>query len=478
MAAWKTAPRSRAGTLLAALTVACATAGPEPAPARPPSFLVVLCDDLGWGDAGAGSDARIRTPHLDRLASQGLTLTDCYAAAPVCSPSRAGLLTGRSPSRAGIWDWIPDGHRMHLGASEVTLAEVLGEAGYDTCHVGKWHLNGELGSSAQPQPDEHGFAHWYSTQNNARPSHRDPVNFLDDGEPVGEQQGFACQLVAREALRWLERERDLARPFFLFVCFHEPHEPVASPDELVASYPEARTPDEAQYLANVTNLDRALGELVDGLDALGLGDETLVVFTSDNGPETLDRYPGAERSWGSPGGLRGMKLWLAEGGIRVPGIVRWPGRVRPGSVTSVPVSSVDLFPTLARLAGADVPADLELDGADLTAHLVLGEPVVRTTPLFWHYYRALDGAKAALREGRWKLLATWDPPVELSRGVLAEGHAAILRSARLGGFELYDLATDPQETRNVAAEHPEVAERLAARLAALHDEVVAEGPVW
>jgi arylsulfatase A len=460
------------------LTVACATAEPDPASARRPSFLVVLCDDLGWGDAGAGSDGRIRTPHLDRLAAEGLTLTDCYAAAPVCSPSRAGLLTGRSPSRAGVWDWIPDGHRMHLRASEVTLAEVLGEAGYDTCHVGKWHLNGALGPSAQPQPDDHGFAHWYSTQSRARPSHRNPVNFLDDGEPVGEQEGFACQLVAAEALRWLREGRDPSRPFFLFVCFHEPHERVASPDELVASYPDARTPDEAQYLANVTNLDRALGELVDGLGALGLGDETLVVFTSDNGPETLNRYHGAERSYGSPGGLRGMKLWLAEGGIRVPGIVRWPGRVPAGATSSVPVSSVDLFPTLAGLAGVPLPTGLELDGADVAPLLFAGQPIERETPLFWHYDRALGGATAALREGRWKLLASWDPPTELAREVLAQGHAETLKGASLGGFELYDLEADPYETRDVVAEHPEVAARLAARLVALHDEVVAEGLGW
>jgi arylsulfatase A len=465
-------------TLLAASSGACSSSGPVTAAAERPSFLVVLCDDLGWGDAGSGSDGRIRTPHLERLAAEGLTLSACYAAAPVCSPSRAGLLTGRSPSRAGIWDWIPDDHRMHLRASEVTLAEVLRDAGYDTCQVGKWHLNGMLGSPEQPQPDDHGFAHWYGTQNNSRPSHRDPRNFLDDGEPVGELEGFACQLVAAEALRWLEQERDPTRPFFLFVCFHEPHEPVASPDDLVASYPDARTPDEAQYLANVTNLDRALGELVGGLDALGLGDETLVVFTSDNGPETLNRYRGAERSWGSPGGLRGMKLWLAEGGIRVPGIVRWPGHVRAGGVSSEPVSSVDLFPTLARLAGADLSADLDLDGADLTEHLVLGEPVVRTTPLFWHYYRALGDAKAALREGRWKLLAAWDPPVELSRGVLAPGHAETLKGARLGAFELYDLAADPHETHDLAAERPEVVQRLGAQLVELHAEVVAEGPGW
>ena len=193
--------------------------------ARKTNFLIILAADLGYGDVGCFGNRTIKTPNLDRLASQGIRLTSCYAAAPVCSPSRAGLLTGRTPSRVGVYDWIPAGHPMHLPRNEITVATLLQQAGYATCHVGKWHCNGEFNSPEQPQPGDHGFDHWFSTQNNAAPTHHNPVNFVRNGVPVGRLEGYSSHIVAGEAIHWLKDLRDPAKPFFLYVCFHEPHEP-------------------------------------------------------------------------------------------------------------------------------------------------------------------------------------------------------------------------------------------------------------
>ena len=211
-----------------------------------PNFLVILCDDLGYGDLGCYGHPHIKTPHLDALARGGIQFSSCYSAAPVCSPSRAGLLTGRSPNRAGIYDWIPPGNRprpdareqVHLRASETTLPRLLQDAGYATCLSGKYHCNSQFNQATQAQPHQLGFDHWFATQNNARPSHADPDNFVRNGTPVGPLEGYSCQLVADEGIRWL-RERDEdndSQPFFLFVAFHEPHEPIASPEALVKNY--------------------------------------------------------------------------------------------------------------------------------------------------------------------------------------------------------------------------------------------------
>src|SRR5262245_19842772 len=249
--------------------------------AERPNFLVILCDDLGYGDLGCYGHPQIKTPRIDKLATEGIRFTDCYAAAPVCSPSRAGLLTGRTPGRAGIYDWISNNHQMHLGANEVTIAALLKQAGYATCQIGKWHLNGKFNQPDQPQPGDHGFQHWMSTQNNAGPSHANPRNFVRNGTPLGDQQGYSCDLVTAEAIRWLGDLRDKGKPFFLYVCYHETHEPVASPPDLVAQYPEAKKPGEAEYYANVANVDRAVGRLLDKLADLKITDRTLVFFTSD-----------------------------------------------------------------------------------------------------------------------------------------------------------------------------------------------------
>ena len=228
-----------------------------------PNILIILCDDLGYGDLSCFGHPHIRTPNLDRLAKEGVRFTDCYSAAPVCSPSRVGLLTGRNPNRAGIYDWIPRGHAMHLAADQRTIANLLRDAGYDTGLFGKWHCNGLFNNPQQPQPNDHGFDHWYATQNNAAPSHQNPTNFVRNGVNVGPQVGFSCQLVAQEASQWISNRSDPSKPFFGLVCFHEPHEPVASPPETVKRYTGvASNADQAQYFANVENMDSAVGDLM------------------------------------------------------------------------------------------------------------------------------------------------------------------------------------------------------------------------
>ncbi len=453
-------------------------------PARPaasdsselPNILIILCDDLGYGDLACYGHPAIKTPRLDRLATEGLRLTACYSASPVCSPSRAGLLTGRNPNRFGIYDWIPGGHPMHLGVGEVTIAQQLQRAGYATGHFGKWHCNGKFNTPAQPQPGDQGFDHWFSTQNNAGPSHLNPGNFVRNGTPVGPTRGYSCQVVTDEAIRWLREPSRTGTPFFAYVCFHETHEPIASPPELAARYPQAANAEQALYYANVANVDRAVERLLAALDELGQAKRTFVLFTSDNGPETLLRYgPNGARCYGSPGPLRGMKLHLYEGGIRVPGIIRWPGHVQPGQVSDTPVCSLDLMPTLCNLAGITPATDRQLDGTNILP-LLEGRPITRTKPLFWFYGMALGEPKAAMRDGDWKLLAHWD--VEQTLTTVTPEAARAIKKAKLTDFELYNLREDIAEKRNLAADQPQRVQAMAEVLRGFVSEVQHECPVW
>ena len=442
-----------------------------------PNFVVVLCDDLGYGDLGCFGHPTIRTPHLDKLAARGVRLTDCYSAAPVCSPARVGMHTGRIPVRAGVCSWISSGPE-HMRASEITIATLLRNAGYDTCHVGKWHCNRDLTDATLPQPGDHGFSHWFSTQDDAYPWHYRPENFVRNGQEVGRLEGYSCRIVVDEAIDWLGKGRDRDNPFFLHVCFHEPHEPIASPAEMVGKYGQVSNKDEALYYANVSNMDRAFGKLMAALEAQGLADNTLVFFTSDNGPETLNRYPGAQRSYGSPGPLRGMKLHIYEGGIRVPGILYWPGYSRPGSICKQPISGVDVLPTFCEMAQVEAPSDRAIDGASFLP-VLSGRNIKRRTPLFWHYYRAIGRAKVAMRQGDWKIVAHWDHPTVLQPGaVLHPGDIEMIKQANLVNLELYRLSSDIGETTDLASSHPDRLASLAQEMVQLNAEVVKDAPVW
>ena len=269
-----------------------------------PNIILFLADDLGYGDLRCYGHPIVKTPNLDAFAKQGVRLTQCYAASAVCSPSRSALLTGRTPHRNGVYTWIAEGGEVHLRASEMTLPKLLKGAGYTTCHSGKWHLNGLFNNPAQPQPNDHGYDWWMATQNNAGPSHENPVNFVRNGQPVGRLEGYSAPLVVGEAITWLKEKRDATKPFFLAVWTHEPHYPIKSDPQFKALYPDLTDDAQREHHANVTQMDHAFGLLMKSLDEQKLADHTFVFFTSDNGPEGDGiKSPGR----GSTGGLRGRK---------------------------------------------------------------------------------------------------------------------------------------------------------------------------
>lgn len=411
-----------------------------------PNIVVLLTDDLGYGDLGCFGHPRIKTPNLDQLARDGLKLTCCYAGAPVCSPSRAALFTGRNPNRLGIRDWIPQGSGIFLPRTEVTIAQRLKAAGYMTCLSGKWHLNSKF-DGMEPTPGDFGFDHWFATQNNAAPNHANPTNFVRNRRRVGALNGNSSSLIMDEGLKFLEGVGDGG--FALFVCFHAPHEIVAAPDQFTSIY--ADVPDETKriYYGSVSFVDHEVGRLLKTLADRKLRNNTLVLFTSDNGPETLHRYQTATHSHGTAGPLRGMKLSMHEGGYRVPGILNWPGHTKPGSVSDEPVAFYDLLPTLCAVAGVEPPTDRPLDGTNVLPVLE-GRKVVRNVPLYWQYDKAQQSPwKLALRHGEWKLLA----------------------DEKLEKLALYNLVTDPGETTDLADKQPDRVRELRELLAQRHRDV-------
>lgn len=420
--------------------------------AETPNIVVFLADDLGWGDLGCYGHPRIQTPHLDQFAREGLRLTQCYSACSVCSPSRSAILTGRTPYRNGVWRWIPEGSQYHLRTTEIVLPRLLQERGYDTCHAGKWHLNGKFNSDEQPQPDDHGYDHWLATQNNAAPNHVNPTNYVRNGQPAGRMEGASSSIAVDEAVRWLQNRPDKSQPFFLTLWTHEPHAPIESLPQFMEPYADLADPDLRQHHGNVTQLDHAFGKLMAALDAAGWRNNTLVFFTSDNGPEG-DGV--SKRFRGSTGGLRGRKRASHEGGIRVPGIIRWPGHIAAGTESQQPVIGTDIFTTVCSILEIPLPTDRTIDGASLLP-LFAGEQITRTQPLYWRNHLAPQDSRVALRVGDWKIIGADD----LSR------------------FELYNIADDWQETTDLSTQRPEKLSELQAQLVAFDAAVLQEGPDW
>lgn len=445
--------------------------------AAPPNVVILFCDDLGYGDLACYGHEQIRTPNLDRLAEDGVRFTDFYSTSPLCSPSRAGLMTGRNPTRTGVYSWIAGGNPMELPGDEVTVAELLRDAGYRTCLAGKWHLNGRFNQASQLQPGDHGFDHWFATQNNASPSHLNPVNYVRNGTKLGELKGYSCDLVVDEALNWLQRTDRSDKPYFLYLPFHESHEPVESPDDLVSGYVSDDTvKDQAEYFANVENMDAAVGRFLKALDERGERESTLVIFSSDNGPETLNRYPRATRSYGSPGPLRGMKLHLHDGGVRVAGIVRKPGLVEPGRVDKTPVGAIDLLPTICELADIETTSCKPLDGTSIVPVLMDNE-FEREQPLFWHFYTGLGDRDFAMRDGDWSLVAKSDSGFNGGGGSLKPGQVKKLKRSKLVDFELFRISNDIDQSDVIESE-PAVFERMTTEAQRLYQEIIAEGPDW
>ena len=438
------------GLLLAAGVMGACGAAPE----RPPNFVVIFIDDMGYGDIGPFGSTVNRTPHLDRMAAEGMKLTSFYAAAPLCTPSRAALLTGSYPKRVGLaWGsqfaTLFPGDRWGLHPSEVTIAEVLREAGYATGGFGKWHL----GDQPEFLPTAQGFDEYYGIpySNDMWPKHPrfssdsdkwnfPPLPLMRDGEVVGriedmEDQGLLCQQFTDAAVEFIRRNKD--GPFFVYLPHAFIHHPRGARREFLG-FQEGEQIDwdsvirepfdfevERRTRAQIEEVDWSVGRILDTLRELELADDTLVLFTSDNGA--------SRGSVNTP--LRGRKGSTWEGGMREPTLAWWPGRVSAGTVVDEMATTMDLMPTLAGLAGSQAPAERIIDGKDISA-LLLGEEGARSPHDAFYYYAGYE--LRAVRSGQWKLHA--------KDGVL------------------YDLEADIGETTDVAAGNPDVVARLSGYL--------------
>ncbi len=432
--------------------------------AEQPNVVILLADDLGYKDIGCYGGP-VKTPALDALAANGTRFETFYSGCAVCSPSRASLLTGRHHIRAGVYSWISDDRQQsHLLEREVTIAELLKDQGYSTAHVGKWHLGLPTEKYDKPTPAEHGFDYWFATWNNANPSHRNPNNFIRNGEAVGELEGYACQIVVDEAIDWLDDRDETTKPFFLNVWFHEPHQRIAAPDTIVSEYGEL-TDQAAIYSGTIDNTDRAIARLVAKLEAMDVLNDTLIVYMSDNGSYREERT----------GGLRGKKGGNWEGGIRVPGIFHWPGKIKKGQVRQEPGGIVDVLPTLCGLLGIDAPADRPIDGSDLTPLLVGKETFKRHQPFFWHLQRS--NPIVAMRSGDYSLVAERDYEMSL-HNMFEEEWIPLIKSGRYKNFQLFDLSKDPGQENDIAASEPERTERLKKELYRINSSIMADGEDW
>ncbi|NND04914.1 MAG: sulfatase-like hydrolase/transferase [Saprospiraceae bacterium] len=447
--------------VLASLLVGCQQS--KPTVERPPNIMILLVDDMGYGDLGCYGGKAL-TPNLDELAEQGLRFTNCYAGGPNCSPSRVALLTGRSPARVGMYSYRPAHHPMHLRAEELTIAEALSSQGYQTAHVGKWHLGclPQDSNLIHPQPIDQGFQYSLGTENNARPSHLNPVNFLRNGEALDTMEGYACQILANEVSFWLEHERSAPDPFFMYVAFHEPHAKIASPPDLIDHYPDEPRKD-AEYLANIENLDLAIGRILDDLQDHALLENTLIFFASDNGS-----YRHA-----SNGNLRAVKSYVYEGGIRVPGIISWKNKFEKSTISEA-VSFVDLFPTICDVTGFDIPSRLNYDGQSILA-LLEGSQFVRKHPLFWFFYRT--SPEMALRWNDQVILGSDFDTLPVTHR-FSDTDMKYIRQMSFTKYELYNLETDPRQEENLFKPEDSTSISMRKLLDQKLSEIKQDGYLW
>ncbi len=429
-----------------------------------PNFVFIFCDDLGWGDlpchgyrsvqAHGGWIVRgdLRMPNIDRMAAQGTMFTQFYVSSAVCSPSRTGLMTGQYPGRLGIHDYIARhdlnverGMPDFLDPKAPTITRILRRTGYRTAHFGKWHLGD---GDAAPSPEEYGIDRYVDCLKG--PQRR-----------VG-----STEMIADETIRFIREHKD--QPFYINAWLYDPHSPLHPTEEQLAPFKNLSPKWGDHYgalqvwYAVLSNIDRHVGRILDELDALGLSENTVVIFSSDNGPETglipfVSHYGGASSEASGP--FRGIKRSLYEGGIREPFIVRWPGKTPAGAVDHTTLfGGVDFLPTVCSLAGSGLPEGT-FDGEDLSP-AILGKPRAKTKPLMWENRFPVYGhvvhksPMLAIREGKWKLLMNPD------------------RSR----VELYDIPADPVELNNLADRHPEVVEHLATQVLAWQ-RTLPEGPV-
>lgn len=406
----------------------CGGGGQSEVPAASrPNIVLVMADDMGWGETGYYDHPVLKTPNLDAMAANGLRIDRFYAGAPNCSPTRATVMTGRSNDRTGV-----ENHGYALRLQEHTLAQALRDSGYATAHFGKWHLNGMRGPGApifandDHNPAAFGFDEWLSV-----------TNFFDlnpimsrNGDFV-ELEGDSSEIIVDEALAFIERQTEAGGPFFAVIWYGSPHDPFRALEQDAASFAELDERSRNHY-GELVAMDRSIGALREGLRRLHLEQNTLVWFCSDNGG--LGRLEP-----GTVGNLRGLKNSVYEGGLRVPAVIEWPDGVAEPRVTSFPAATMDMFPTLAAVAGLPESVMIQpQDGMDLTP-LFRAELGPREKPIPFRHT-----GRAALVDNDYKLVKP---------DITAEE------------IELYDLANDPSETKDISAEQPEVAQRLTEALA-------------
>jgi arylsulfatase A-like enzyme len=426
--------------------LSAAAGAAETKPARPPNVVIVYADDLGYGDLGCYGAKGWATPNLDRMAKEGVRLTDFYAAQPVCSASRAALLTGCYPNRVGILGALGPAAKHGISAKEKTIAEVLGTRGYVSAIYGKWHL----GHRPEFLPTRHGFADYFGLpySNDMRPTKarpKDPPLPLIEGEKTVQTEPDQSKLTTwytERAVRFIEKNRD--RPFFLYVPHAMPHVP------LHVSAKFAGKSKRGLYGDVVMEIDWSVGQILAALKKNGLDDDTLVIFASDNGP-----WINYGNHAGGTGPLREGKGTTWEGGVRVPCVARWPGKIPAGGVCKEPAMTIDILPTLAGLAGAKLPA-LPIDGKDVWP-ILSGKAGSRSPHEAYFFY--WNNELQAVRSGKWKL--------HLPHTYRTLGDAPAGKDGKPSNYQqtktpeaLYDLDADAGEKTDVADRHPEVVARL------------------
>jgi arylsulfatase A-like enzyme len=449
------------GWLAAVYCVWIGTSAQAAEPARP-NFVFILMDDMGWRDLGCFGSTFFETPHIDRLAAAGMKITNAYAACPVCSPTRASIMTGRYPPRYNVTDWLPGRKDMpsqkllrpqiaqQLALDEITIARALKPAGYVSASIGKWHLGGP-----DYLPDKHGFdVNVGGTQTGSPPGGY--FKFKTPTMTARDENEYLTDRLTDEALGFIEKNKD--RPFFLYLPHYTVHIPLQAKKDLIAKYEAKAKPGQPQhnpvYAAMIETLDDNVGRLTKKLDELKIADRTVVFFFSDNGG--LSVKEGAFTPATSNAPLRAGKGYLYEGGIREPCIVKWPGVIKPGSICDTPVISVDFFPTIMEMAGAKPPADKPIDGVSLTPLLKqAGE--LKPRELYWHYphYSNQGGRPSgAVRAGDWKLIEFYED----------------------GKRELYNLNDDIGEQTDLADRMPDRAKELHQKLVEWRKSVNARMP--
>jgi arylsulfatase A-like enzyme len=427
-------------TTAAFITFALLT--PVSAAEPPPNFIIIFTDDLGYGDLPAYGHSTIRTPRLDQMAAEGVRLTEFYSAAPTCTPARAALLTGRYPKRSGLVRVLAPWERAGLPLSEITLAEALKQQGYATACIGKWHLGG----LKRFRPDRQGFDQFFgvlfSNDMTLMPIIKFPRFEMFDGNRVVESPArneMLTQTYTHEAVRFIRNNR--SKPFFLYLAHSMPHKPVG------ASRKFRGASGHGAYGDAVEELDWSAGQIVDTLREAGIDRRTFVVFTSDNGPWAYGAFKKNVKG-GSAGPLRGWKGTTWEGGMRVPMIAWWPGRLPQGAVRGGISTTMDLFTTFIELAGGQVPSDRAIDGKNIMVLLEGDGPSPHETLFYYHRRRLF-----AVRQGDWKL--------HVFKREATPGEK-LHEAVRCDPPELYNLAEDVSETRNRAAGESEIVARLEA----------------